>query len=156
MAMILSIEIKEDKETLEKSFKSSKNFKVRQRIQSLLLIQEQKFKRQVDLAIYLGVGHFTLKTWIKQYKEFAFDSLVIIKSGGNYKGVISDSLHKALEEKMNDSKAPLLAYWHAVSWVKEHHSQEINYQTLRSYLIRNFKQRKSIQENHIIKKIHRP
>jgi transposase len=142
MAMIASIEIKEDKATLERGFKRCKNFKVGQRIQSLLLIQEQKFKRQVDLATYLGVGHSTLKTWIKQYKEFGYDSLVTIKSGGNYKGVISDALHKALEEKMNDSETPLLGYWHAVSWVKEHHNQDINYQTLRSYLIRNFQTKK--------------
>ena len=79
MAMIASIEIKEDKATLERGFKRCKNFKVGQRIQSLLLIQEQKFKRQVDLATYLGVGHSTLKTWIKQYKEFGYDSLVTIK-----------------------------------------------------------------------------
>ena len=142
MGMKASIKIKEDIVSLEKAFKSSKKFKVRQRIHCLLFLREQKFKRQEDLAAYLGIGHSTLKTWIKQYKEFGYDSLVTIKSGGNYKGVISDSLHKALEEKMNDSENSLLGYWHAVSWVREHHNQEINYQTLRSYLIRNFKTKK--------------
>ena len=57
MGMKASIKIKEDIVSLEKAFKSSKNFKVRQRIQSLLLLQEQKFKRQEDLAAYLGIGH---------------------------------------------------------------------------------------------------
>ena len=142
MGMIARIAIKESKETLEQAFKGSRKFKVRQRIQSLILLQQQKFKRQEDLAAYLGVGHSTLKTWIKQYKEFGYASLVSIKSGGNYKGVISDSLHKSLEQKMNDSENPLLGYWHAVSWVKERHNQEINYQTLRSYLIRHFKTKK--------------
>ena len=70
MGMIASIKIEEDIKSLEEAFKSSKNFKVRQRIQSLLLLKQEKFKRQIDLANYLGVGHSTLKTWIKQYKEF--------------------------------------------------------------------------------------
>ena len=142
MGMIASIKIEEDIKSLEEAFKSNNNFKVRQRIQSLLLLKQEKFKRQIDLANYLGVGHSTLKTWIKQYKEFGYDSLVTIKSGGNYKGVISESLHQALEEKVNDSEHPLLGYWDAVSWVKENYDQEINYQTLRSYLIRNFKTKK--------------
>ena len=142
MGMIARIIIEEDLKTLEDAFKKTKNFKVRQRIQSLLLLKQGKFSRQIDLANYLGVGHSTLKTWIKQYKEFGYDSLVTIKSGGNSKGVISDSLHQAPEEKMNDSEDPLLGYWHAVSWVKETYNQEINYQTLRSYLIRNFKTKK--------------
>lgn len=142
MGMIARIKIEEDLSTLEEAFKNTKNFKVRQRIQSLLLLKQGKFSRQVDLANYLGVGHSTLKTWIKQYKEFGYDSLVTIKSGGNYKGVISESLHQGLKEKMNDSENPLLGYWHAVSWVKENYNQEVNYQTLRSYLIRHFKTKK--------------
>ena len=142
MGMTSKIEIKESLEYLEKAFKRSDNFKVRQRIQSLLLLKQQKFKRQKDLADYLGVDHSSLKRWIKQYKDFGYESLVVLKSGGNYKGVISSELHKALEAKVNDSKSPLLGYWHAVSWVKENFNQEINYQTLRSYLIRHFQTKK--------------
>ncbi len=142
MGMTSKLEIKESLGNLESALKKSQNFKVRQRIQSLLLLKKDKFKRQVDLAKFIGVGHSTLKSWIKQYKEFGFDSLTQLQSGGNYKGVISDSLHKALEAKMNDSTNPLLGYWHAVQWVKEEHNQTINYQTLRAYLIRHFKTKK--------------
>ncbi|SHJ77165.1 Transposase [Arenibacter nanhaiticus] len=142
MGMTSKIEIEESLETLEKAFKTNTSFKVRQRIQSLILLKKDKFKRQADLAEFIGVGHSTLKTWIKQYKEFGFDSLTTLQSGGNYKGAISEHLHKALEAKVNDSKDPLLGYWHAVDWVKEHHGQDIKYQTLRAYLIRHFKTKK--------------
>lgn len=142
MGMTSKLEIQESIIILEKAFKSSSNFKVRQRIQSLILLKSGKFDRQVDLAKFLGIGHSTLKYWIKQYKEFGLKSLTTIQSGGNYKGIISSSLHKALEEKMNDSQNPLLGYWHAVEWVKENHGQTINYQTLRAYLIRHFKTKK--------------
>jgi transposase len=149
MGMTQKLEIQESILALEKAFKSSSNFKVRQRIQSLLLLKQKKFKRQVDLAEYLGIGHSTLRSWIKQYKEFGFQSLTTLQSGGNYKGIIGESLHSALETKVNDSENPLLGYWHAVDWVKEHFNQSINYQTLRAYLIRHFKTKlKSPRKSH--------
>ncbi len=64
MGMVSRLETQESEEFLEASFKSSENFKVRQRIQSLLLLKQKKFKRQVDLANYLGVDHSSLKRWI--------------------------------------------------------------------------------------------
>jgi len=142
MGMVSKFTITEREEFLLTAFKSSKNYKVRLRVQSLLLLKQKKFKRQVDLAEYLGVNHSSLKRWIKQYKESGYDSLVKLKSGGNYKGVISASIHQALEAKVNDSNEPLLGYWHAVDWVKENFNQEIKYQTLRSYLIRHFHTKK--------------
>ncbi len=142
MGMVSKLEILESEEYLKLAFTSNKNFKIRQRIQGLLLLKQKKFKRQIDLADYLGVNHSSLKRWIKQYKEFGYDSLVSLKSGGNYKGVISASLHQALKAKVNDSDQPFLGYWHAVDWVKENFDQDIKYQTLRSYLIRHFKTKK--------------
>lgn len=142
MGMTSKLEVKENIETLEKAFRNSSSFKVRQRIQGLILLKKEKFKRQIDLAEFIGVGHSTLKSWIKQYKEFGFESLTTLQSGGNYKGIISESLHQALEAKVNDSTNPLLGYWHAVGWVKDYHGQTINYQTLRAYLIRHFKTKK--------------
>jgi len=142
MGRTSKLEIVESLDFLEKSFKNSDNFKIRQRIQSLLLLKQKKFKRQVDLADYLGVDYSSLKRWIKQYKEFGYNSLTTLRSGGNYQGVISHSLHKALETKVKDSEKPLLGYWHAVDWVKENFDEEIKYQTLRSYLIRHFQTKK--------------
>ncbi|MFS4417915.1 helix-turn-helix domain-containing protein [Maribacter sp. 2307ULW6-5] len=140
--MTSDLVITESLEALQKELKAAKNFKVRQRIQSLLLLKKGKFKRQADLAEFLGVGHSTLKTWIKRYREDGLEALTTLRSGGHYKGVVSAQLHKALEEKVNDSHNPLLGYWHAVEWVEEHHGQKINYQTLRAYLIRHFKTKK--------------
>lgn len=49
--------------------------KIHQHIQSLVLLKQQGFKHQVDLAEFIGVGHSSLKSLIKQYKEFGFESL---------------------------------------------------------------------------------
>lgn len=61
MGMVSTLKIVESEEFLLSAFKSSKNYKVRLRIQSLLLLKQKKFKRQVDLAEYLGVNHSLLK-----------------------------------------------------------------------------------------------
>ena len=74
MGMTSKLEIKENIDNLEKAFIDTSSFKVRQRILSLLLLKKEKFNRQVDLAEFIGVEHSTLKSWIKQYKEFGFDS----------------------------------------------------------------------------------
>ncbi|NQY27895.1 MAG: hypothetical protein HRT69_00315 [Flavobacteriaceae bacterium] len=49
--MTTKLEKQESIPTLEKAFKSSSNFIVCQRIESLLLLKRKKFKRQVDIAV---------------------------------------------------------------------------------------------------------
>lgn len=136
------INVKESIEELESCLKSHKKFKIRQRIRSLIYTKKEKFNTQKELSDFLDIDYATLKRWLKKYKDHGLESLLKLESGGNYKGVISKALHQALEEKLHDSKAPLLGYWHAVQWVKEHHGQEIHYQTLRAYLIRHFQSKK--------------
>lgn len=136
------IEIKECIEDLESLLKSNRNFKIQQRIQSLIYTKKGKFITQKELSDFLDIDYATLKRWLKKYKEQGLDALLKLESGGNYKGVVSEQLHQALEQKLNDSKSPLLGYWHAVEWVKENHGQDIHYQTLRGYLIRHFQSKK--------------
>jgi len=142
MGRLSKMEVKESKEALENYYQKCTTFKIRQRLRSLIYTKEQKFSTQQDLADFLDVDYATLKRWFKKYREHGLDSILKLYSGGNRKSVISDSLHKALDAKLHDSKAPLLGYWHAVDWVKQHHGQEINYQTLRGYLIRHFNSKK--------------
>lgn len=131
--------IKESLIELKKLSRMEKNHRLRARLKSLILIKEGQFHRRIDLAAHLGIDYATLKRWLKQYREEGLESLLQLKSGGNRRSAISESIHRGLEEKLNDSKDPLLGYWHAVIWVKDHYGEEVNYQTLRSYMIRHFK-----------------
>jgi len=116
---------------------------------SLILIKESKLKGQLEVATHLGVDYATVKRWLKQYKEEGLDSLLKLKSGGKRKSVITADIHKSIEKKLNDSKEPLLGYWDAVLWIKEKHNLDINYHTLRDYLIRHFKTKlKSPRKSH--------
>jgi len=132
----------ESLEDLENHYKNCKDFKIRQRIKSLIYTKNQKFTTQQGLADFLDVDYATLKRWFKKYRDHGLESILKLESGGNRKSVISTDLHNALKTKLHDSKNPLLGYWHAVQWVKDNHGQDINYQTLRGYLIRHFKSKK--------------
>ena len=142
MGRVSKVIILESVTELENLFKTHKNFKIRQRIKSLIYTKEQKFTTQKALAEFLDIDYATLKRWFKKYKVNGINSLLKLESGGNYKGVISKELHLSLEQKLNDSNNPLLGYWHAVQWVKDTHNQDIHYQTLRGYLIRHFQSKK--------------
>ena len=51
--------------------------------------------------------------------------------------VISEEIHQALEKKVNDSIDSFRSYQEAQLWVKDEFGEDIHYQTLRGYLIRN-------------------
>jgi transposase len=139
MARKCTIEVSESIEDLKKLYKRQRNFRIRTRVKSLILLKEKKFKRQTDISNYLGIDYATLKRWFKKYKEYGLASLLKIESGGAKNSCISKDIHKGLEAKLQDPKNPLLGYWDAVLWVHEQYGETINYQTLRSYLIRHFK-----------------
>jgi transposase len=139
MARKSTIEVSESIEELKKLSQKQKNYRIRTRIRSLILLKEKKFPRQTDISTHLGVDYATLKRWFKKYKEYGLSSLLSIESGGAKGSSISVDIHKGLESKLQDSKNPLLGYWDAILWVKQQYGETINYQTLRSYLIRHFK-----------------
>lgn len=138
MARISNILIKESLEELQKLYKRENNHRIRTRIKCILLTKEKKFKSQLELSYYLSIDHATLKRWLKQYREEGVDSLIAFKSGGKRRTLVSSDIHDGLCNKMQDYENPLLGYWDAVIWVKDEYGVDLNYHSLRSYLIRNF------------------
>jgi len=59
-------------------------------------------------------------------------------SGGGHNHKVSNEIRASLDKKLNNSTAPLQGYNDAVEWVKIKHNIEINYHTLRSFMIANF------------------
>lgn len=70
------IEIKESIEDLESFLKSNRNFKIQQRIQSLIYTKRGKFITQKELSDFLDIDYATLKRWLKKYKEQGLDAQV--------------------------------------------------------------------------------
>jgi transposase len=138
MPKYVDIKIKEGLKELKALRKREKNHRKKTRIQSLILTKEKKFKRRADLATHLGIGIASLNRWTKVYKESGLTTMLEISSGGLRKHSTIEVIHNELKDKLNDSSAPLLGYWDAVLWVKDNFGLEVKYNTLRTYLIRNF------------------
>lgn len=130
--------IKESFLELENALRITDSYRLKLRIQSLILTKEKRFKERRQLAKFLGVSKSTLQIWTDKYEKSGLDGLLTISSGGDRKTIIPKSVHLKLKEKLEDSENPLRGYWDAVAWLKEHHHIEIKYHTLRAYLKRHF------------------
>jgi len=149
MPKYVDIEIKEGLSKLKSLRNQEKNHRKKTRLQSLILTKEKKFKRRADLAAHLGVGISSLDRWTKVYKELGLNAMLEISSGGVRKHSTLEVIHNELEDKLNDSSDPLRGYWDAVLWVRDNFGIEVKYNTLRTYLIRNFKTKlKSPRKSH--------
>ena len=138
MGKCVIINITEDAEKLDLLYRNSRNFKIKRRIKSLILTKSNKFRTRSELAKHLGLNVKTLYEWTKIYQEDGFDSMLIMSGGGKRRQKVPDSIRKELEKKLNNSSSPLQGYTDAVEWVRKKFDLEINYQTLRSFMIVNF------------------
>ena len=132
------IGIKESVEELDYLYKKSRKHKVKLRIKSLILTKTQKFPTREKLAEHLGINVKTLYVWTKTYTTQGLSTMLNSTSGGKHNYVVSNTIKEGLEEKLRNSNNPLQGYTDAVEWVKNNYDLEINYHTLRSFMIVNF------------------
>ena len=130
--------INESLNELNVLYKQTRKHKAKKKIKSLILTKEQKFGTRLELAKYLGVDKKTLYIWTKQYKDFGIQFMIKSTSGGRRNHKVSNEIRASLDKKLNNSTAPLQGYNDAVEWVKTKHNIDINYHTLRSFMITNF------------------
>ena len=138
MGKVFEITIKESFSELKLAQRKEKNPKKKLRILSLILTKEEKFLRRVDLAKYLGVNITTLNKWTNKYKDSGLKGMLEMKSGGKRREIVPASIHKEIEDKLNDFSTPLQGYNDAVLWIKQEFGYDIKYHTLRAFMIRNF------------------
>ncbi len=131
--------IKESLEELKSLLHSTTTPQTKLKIKSLIIFKEGKFKKQENISEHLCIGSSTLRLWYKNYRTQGLAAFLKVLAKGKPKSVISPSVHISLENKLNDSQKPLRGYWEAVEWVSDNHGINVNYQTLRAYMIRNFK-----------------
>jgi len=133
-----SIVVKETLNELNLLFKQTKDYKSKLKIKSLIYTKTNKYQTRQDLADYLEIGVRTLFDWMQLYKTQSLNTFITSTSGGAHNNVIPSSVKRAIEEKLNNSKEPLQGYNDAVQWVNENYNININYQTLRSFMINKF------------------
>jgi len=138
MGKVFGITIKESISTLKSLHKKEKSQKIKLRLLSLILTKEEKFVRRVDLAKFLGVNIDTLNKWTGKYKKLGLKQMLSVNSGGKRREVVPKSIHKEIEDKLNNSTAPLQGYTDAVTWIKQEFGYDIKYHTVRAFMIQNF------------------
>lgn len=138
MSKKIDFRLKESISELNSLRKGINNHRIEKRLFFLILKDNPQYKTREDLADYLNVSESTLRVWSKIYINSGLDSLLTISSGGANHVKVSKSIHKALELKLHDSTNPLLGYKEAVKWVKQKFEIDIEYNTLRTYMKRNF------------------
>lgn len=149
MPKYTDIHISETIEELEKRRKKVTSHKFKTRILSLILTKERKFRSRDDLAAYLGVSLSCLKNWTNTYVKHGLEELLTFKTKGHRRNVITAEIQKALSAKVHDSENPFLGYKDAQQWVKKEYGLHIEYNTLRTHLIRHFKTKlKSPRKSH--------
>ena len=69
MGKQVSFTVIESSSALRSMIRKESNFKNILRLQSLLHIKEDTFKKQTDLARHLGYNVRSMELWLKVYKE---------------------------------------------------------------------------------------
>lgn len=138
MGRQISITVRETLSELDALFKQTKDYKSKLKIKSLILTKTNKYQTRQELSDHLEIGVRTLFDWMQLYKTHGLNTFISSTSGGSHNNVIPSSIKTAIEKKLNNSKEPLQGYKDAVQWVSDNYSIDINYQTLRSFMINKF------------------
>lgn len=149
MASKKTITVVESSSSLEALLRSSRDFQTQKRIQCLLLLKQGRFTKRQELSNYLCIGCSTLKRWLNTYRDKGIEAYLHKADRSGRPSRFSEELHDGLKEKVHNSTGSFNSYLEAKRWVKEQYNQDIPYQTLREYLIRNFKTKlKSPRKSH--------
>lgn len=109
------------------------------RLQSLIYIKENRFKKRTELAKYLGYSVRSMELWLKEYRNHGLEGMLIGKKAKQKrKRCISQDIHDGLSEQLNDPRKGFNSYVEALDWVREHYNPEIQYHGLRNYMIEFF------------------
>lgn len=152
MARESKFKIKEDLSELKQLLKKQSTLTGEKRIKCLIYTKECRFPTRPELANYLGVHKRTIERWLKKYSENG--TAFLIKNQPKAKGSqrITADIHIGLANRVMNNDNPFLGYWDAQDWVKKEYGVDINYHTLRHYLIKHFGTKpKAPRKSHIKK-----
>lgn len=152
MARISKLEIKESVKELRSSLKLQQLNKNRDRIRSLIHLQENTFASRELLCLHLGITLRTLERWLNLYMKGGLSSLLLSEKRDRKSYLIPDKVDVALAKRVNDKECGFASYVEAQKWVASEFGLELKYNTIREHLIRYHKTKiKSPRKSHIKK-----
>jgi transposase len=120
---------------------------------ALIRILTNSDNTRQDLANYLGVHIRTLERWITNYRSGGIDELMSVVPRRKGSDIITSEIHEGLKSRVNNPRKGFLGYWDAKNWIEQTYGVQVNYYTVRNYLIRHFETKiKSPRKSHVNKK----
>lgn len=153
MALAKQITVKETEQEL-RALLRKQPLHLKNRVQMLLVLKKSEVALSKEaLAKILHINHNTAQKWRTKYCEEGIDGLLSDGRIGFKPSVISEELHQAIEKRLHSPKDAFTSYVALVDWVKENYIPEgINYQTINSYVKRNFGAKIKVARKSHIKK----
>lgn len=133
------IHVKEDAQTLRNLLKSSSLF-LSPRVKMLLELKKNEDRgiSKRELATLIGVNHNSIQTWRSMYLKGGLDLLLSHKKIGYKPTIITSQQREGLEKKLKDPTNGLRGYKELLRWVETEFGNNMEYNTLYKYCVREF------------------
>jgi transposase len=139
MALAKFILVKESEQEL-KLLMRKQPIHLKNRIQMLLVLKNSEVLLSKEaLSKILKINHNTAQKWRTSYSKNGLEGLLSDGRIGFKPSLISADLHQAIEKRLHSPKDAFTSYIDLIQWITDNYmSQGINYQTINSYVKRNF------------------
>jgi transposase len=139
MALAKFILVKESEQEL-KLLMRKQPIHLKNRIQMLLVLKNSEVLLSKEaLSKILKINHNTAQKWRTSYSKNGLEGLLSDGRIGFKPSLISADLHRAIEKRLHSPKDAFTSYIDLIQWITDNYmSQGINYQTINSYVKRNF------------------
>src|SRR5512144_621828 len=129
MSRPLIIFITETADELKQLMNTQQKVKLKERIQALYLLKNERAKTLQDLADFLGRSISTIESWLTRYRKKGLLGLVAWNYHGGQPPAIPEPVLTELREKLSQPQG-FKSYGEIQQWLKEEHGLEIHYKTV--------------------------
>ena len=153
MAKSKIILVKESEEELRK-LKIKQPAHLKKRIEMLLILKKSEDSlSKIALSNIMKINQNTAQTWRNMYFKDGLDGLLVYGKIGFKPSLITPELHAAIEARLKSPKDAFTSYIDLIAWITENYMpQGVNYQTINSYVKRNFMAKLKVARKSHIKK----
>ncbi|WP_271783497.1 helix-turn-helix domain-containing protein [Aquimarina algiphila] len=126
--------IKESLEELQNLRPKQMTLNNSKRLESLISLKQGHFPTLELLAKNLLINPSTLDSWLSIYRKAGIEVLLKPKKRNRVSKFITPTIHKGLEDRLNDPENSFNGFWDALQWVKDTYGIDLQYQLLWHYM----------------------
>lgn len=129
MPRSLQLEIAEDLEYLEKSYKQAHSASHKERLQMLWWLKSEQVKQHQELSRRLGRDGSTISRWLRKYRQGGLAALLEVKTApGRTPEIRGEALEKLLA-RLNQPEG-FRSYGEIVQWLEDECGLWVDYKTV--------------------------